>query len=99
MLQLVQQLDASFSRLVLVTVGPPGLDAMVDAATTTPVIVADRQSGENVAQAAAKALALDDTVLFGRVLLTQANARTAILQADAQVNAPAPAPPPGTALA
>jgi len=98
-LQLVQQLDASFARLVLVTVGPPGLGAMVDAATTTPVVVADAQPGESVAQTAAKALALDDTVLFGRILLLQANARSAILQADAQVNAPPPPPPAGAAFA
>ena len=41
----------------------------------------------------AKTLAVDDTIMFGRVMLVQANARSAILQADAQVNAP---PPNGT---
>lgn len=97
-LQLVQQLEATFSRLVLITVGPPALHAMVDAATTNPVIEASSTSPEEVAQAAAKALALDDTVLFGRVLLTQANARSAILQADAQINI-APQAPPGSAIA
>ncbi len=39
----------------------------------------------------AKAFALEDTVVFGRVLLMQANGRSAVLRADAQLNAPAAA--------
>jgi len=42
---------------------------------------------ESAAFAVAKALAMDDTVVFGRVLLLQANVKTTILQADAQLNA------------
>ena len=43
-------------------------------------------------QGRAKTLAVDDTVLFGRVMLVQGQARSEILQADAQLNAPRPAP-------
>lgn len=96
--QLVQQLDATFARLVYVTSGPPSLHAMVSASTTNPVIDAE-DSPDATAQAVAKAFAFDDTVLFGRVMLTQANMRSAILQADAQLNAPPPPQPPGTAMA
>ncbi|MBV8601174.1 MAG: hypothetical protein JO359_06360 [Candidatus Eremiobacteraeota bacterium] len=98
-MQLVQQLDASFARLVYVTLGPPSLAAMVNGITVNPVIDAGVQSAEFVAQAVAKTLAIDDTVLFGRVMLMQANARSAVLQADAQLNVPPPPPAPGTALA
>jgi hypothetical protein len=98
LLQLVQQLDATFARLVHVAVGPPGLASAVEGATTNPVLDGSAMTPQALALAAAKALALDDTVVFGRVLLTQANARSAVLQADAQLNAPQPVPP-GTALA
>lgn len=97
--QLVQQLDATFARLVYVTSGPPSLHAMVSASTTNPVIDADEDSPDRTAQSVGKAFAFDDTVLFGRVMLTQANMRSAILQADAQLNAPPPPQPPGTAMA
>jgi hypothetical protein len=97
--QLVQQLDATFARLVYVTSGPPSLHAMVSASTTNPVIDVAEKPSEIAAQAVAKAFAFDDTVLFGRVMLTQANMRSAILQADAQLNAPPPPQPPGTAMA
>jgi phosphoribosylaminoimidazole-succinocarboxamide synthase len=98
-IQLVQQLDATFSRLVFVTSGPSSLYAMVNAATTNPVVDLAGHAPEVAAQAVAKAFGLDDTVLFGRVMLMQANRRSAILQADAQLNAPPPPPPPGTAIA
>jgi phosphoribosylaminoimidazole-succinocarboxamide synthase len=96
--QLVQQLDASFSRLVYLTSGPPSLHAIVNGVTTNPTIDVSGHSPEVAAQAAAKAFGLDDTVVFGRVMLTQANMRSAILQADAQLNAPQP-PPSGSAIA
>ena len=96
--QLVQQLDASFARLVYMTSGPPSLHAILNAATTNPVVEATSQSPDVAALAVAKAFSLDDTVLFGRVMLTQANMRSALLQLDAQLNAPQP-PPPGAAIA
>jgi phosphoribosylaminoimidazole carboxylase/phosphoribosylaminoimidazole-succinocarboxamide synthase len=99
-LQVVQQLDTQFPRLLYVAVGAAhsGLPGLLDAATSTPVVRAASFAPHEVALSCAKALALDDTVMFGRVLLVQANRRSAILQADAQLNAPAPAPP-GTVLA
>ena len=60
--QLVQQLDATFARLVYVSYGPPGLHAMMNGATTNLVIDAPGESPEVVAQSVAKAFALDDTV-------------------------------------
>jgi phosphoribosylaminoimidazole-succinocarboxamide synthase len=93
-LQIVQQLDATFARLVYVASGPQ-LAAMLSAATPAPVFDATEYGPDELALAVTKTLALDDTVLFGRTLLVQANARSAILQADAQLNTP-PASPNGT---
>jgi phosphoribosylcarboxyaminoimidazole (NCAIR) mutase len=87
-LQLLQQHDATFARLMYVTFS--GLDgslhAIIDNATNNPVV---EGSGDpnTVALHCAKILALEDTVLFGRTLLVQTNARSAVLQADAQLNA------------
>jgi len=86
-LQAVQQLDGTFSRMVFVASGPQ-LAAMLAAATPTPVFDATEFDEDELALAVAKTLALDDTVMFGRVLLVQANARSAVLHADAQINAP-----------
>lgn len=97
--QLAQQLDATFARLVYVTAGPPSLHAMLSGATTNPVLDATAAGPELTAHAVAKTFGLDDTVLFGRVMLTQANIRSALLQADAALNAPPSPPPPGTAIA
>lgn len=97
--QLVQQLDATFARLVFMTSGPASLHAVVNGATTNPVVDVSTQTPETAALAVAKAFSLDDTVLFGRVMLTQANMRSALLQIDAQLNAPPPPPPPGAAFA
>jgi hypothetical protein len=61
------------------------LHAMIDNATSNPVI--DGSGDPNaLALHCAKVLALEDTVLFGRTLLVQTNARSAVLQADAQIN-------------
>jgi phosphoribosylaminoimidazole-succinocarboxamide synthase len=84
-----QQLDASFARLVYVASGPQ-LAAMLAAATPTPVFDATEYEPDELALIVAKTLAMDDTVMFGRVMLVQANARTAVLAADAQINAPTP---------
>ena len=87
-LQLVQQLDATFGRLVYITLGASAaLFAMVNAATSN-VVLAAGEDDEATVLACAKPLAIDDTVLFGRVLLAQANARSAVLQADAVLNQP-----------
>ncbi|MDQ2908856.1 MAG: hypothetical protein M3R44_05820 [Candidatus Eremiobacteraeota bacterium] len=88
-LQAVQQLDASFARLMYIASGPH-LAAMLAAATPTPVFDATEFDPAELALVAAKTLALDDTISFGRVLLVQANARSAVLHADAQLNAPTP---------
>jgi hypothetical protein len=96
-LQLVQQLDATFARLVFVAVSGPdsALRGILDNASTNPVFPFV-DSVDQVAMRCAKTLALEDTVLFGRTLLMQTNARSAIMQADAGVNAQAP---PQTGLA
>jgi hypothetical protein len=65
---------------------------MLGGATPNQVFDASDADAESTATACAKALALDDTVLFGRVMLVQGHARSAILQADAQLNAPRPVP-------
>jgi len=44
---------------------------------------------ENAALAAAKILAVDDTVLYGRVLVSQHRRRAAVIEADARLNAQA----------
>ena len=102
-LQLVSQLEATFARLIFVTIGPAtsALPALIDNASANPVVVVDVADprADDVARAAAKAFALDDTVVFGRVLLLQANARSTVLGADAQLNQPPPSAPPGTARA
>ena len=102
-LQLVAQLEATFARMVFVAIGPAGnaLGAVLDNATANPVVdvdVADPRT-EDVAMTCAKAFALEDSVVFGRVLLLQANRRSAVLAADAQLNAPSPPSPPGIAHA
>jgi phosphoribosylaminoimidazole-succinocarboxamide synthase len=102
-LQLVAQLEATFPRMVAVTVGSAtsALPGLVDNATANPVVAVDVADprGDDVALRCAKAFALEDTVVFGRVLLMQANARSAVLQADAQLNLPPPPVPPGVARA
>ncbi|HEV3089451.1 MAG TPA: phosphoribosylaminoimidazolesuccinocarboxamide synthase [Candidatus Elarobacter sp.] len=102
-LQLISQLEATFARMIVVAIGSAtsALPAVLDNASANPVIAVDAADPrpDDVARAAAKAFALDDTVVFGRVLLLQANARSAILGADAQLNVPPPPPPPGTARA
>jgi phosphoribosylaminoimidazole-succinocarboxamide synthase len=95
-LQLVTQLDATFARLVIVTVGSGdgALANAVEFASATPVVRAPASADvELVALQCAKAFALEDTIVFGRVLLVQANLRSAVLQADAGLNVP----PPGKA--
>jgi phosphoribosylaminoimidazole-succinocarboxamide synthase len=106
--QLVTQLEATFARLIFIAVDGDGVLAKtLEYATPAPVIAATAPSAANDAQAVAlrcaKVLGAEDTVLFGRTLLVQGNARSAILQADAQLQVPPPNmqpgnPPPGTSL-
>jgi phosphoribosylaminoimidazole-succinocarboxamide synthase len=102
-LQLLSQLEATFARMIVVTIShaTSSLPAVVDNATANPIVVVDVADprADDVARACAKAFALEDTVVFGRILLLQANARAAVLGADAQLNAPPPPAPPGVAHA
>jgi phosphoribosylaminoimidazole-succinocarboxamide synthase len=93
-LQLVTQIDATFARALIVTVGSGdgALANMVEYATATPVVRAPATADVNlIALQCAKAFSLEDTVVFGRVLLVQANTRSTVLQADATLNQPPPA--------
>jgi phosphoribosylaminoimidazole-succinocarboxamide synthase len=98
-LQLVQQLEATFARLFFVAVGGEdgSLRAMLDSASSSPVFDW-RGDPASVAMQCAKLLALEDTVLYGRTLLMQANARSAILHADAMLQAQVHAPSVGNAV-
>lgn len=89
--QIAQLLDATFPRLVYVASGPQ-LAAMLGGTTPAPVFDATEFEPDELALALVKTLALDDTVLYGRTLLVQANARSAVMAADAQLNAPPPSP-------
>jgi len=96
-LQLVQQLEATFARLIFVAVGADdSLRAMLDSASSSPVFDW-RGDPQHVAMQCAKLLGLEDTVLYGRTLLMQANARSAVLHADAMLQQQLAAPP-GTKL-
>ncbi len=84
-LQLMAQLEASFARLVVIPVGENELlRSMLEAASSAPV-VDGRDDIARVMMQCAKVFGLEDTVLFGRTLLMQANARSAVLHADASL--------------
>jgi phosphoribosylaminoimidazole-succinocarboxamide synthase len=95
-LQLLAQIDVTFPRLVLVAIGERGsaIFGLLDHVSPDPVVRIDAASPalETAAFAVAKTFAMDDTVVFGRVLLLQANVKTMVLQADAQLNATAAGP-------
>jgi phosphoribosylaminoimidazole-succinocarboxamide synthase len=96
-LQLIQQLEATFARLIFVAVADDdSLRAMLDSASSSPVFDW-RGDPHHVAMQCAKLLGLEDTVLYGRTLLMQANARSAVLHADAMLQQQ-PGIPPGTKL-
>lgn len=90
-LQLIAQLDATFAKMVVVAVGPTtsALAGMIDTVTANPVLRIDAAAIDldGIAFGCAKALGLEDTVVFGRVMLMQANVRSAVMQADAQLQA------------
>jgi phosphoribosylaminoimidazole-succinocarboxamide synthase len=84
-LQLITQLEASFARLILVAIGETDvLRTMLDAVSSAPVLDGELEP-ERLALACAKLLGLEDTVLYGRTLLMQANARSNVLHADASL--------------
>jgi len=84
-LQLIAQLEASFARLILVAVGETDvLRNMLDAVSSAPVLDSELEP-ERLALVCAKLLGLEDTVLYGRTLLMQANARSNVLHADASL--------------
>jgi phosphoribosylaminoimidazole-succinocarboxamide synthase len=101
-LQLVSQLESTFARMIVVAVGPAGsaLPGLLEHASASPVVRVDagRIDLDAIAFTCAKAFGLEDTVVFGRVLLMQANVRSSVLHADAQLQTQA-ALPPGAALA
>ena len=97
-LQLVQQMEATFARLFFVAIGEDdALRAMLDASSSSPVLAWRGDPGAFALQCA-KVLALDDTVLYGRTLLMQANARSAVLHADAMLQQPNAGSAPGASL-
>ncbi|HVA33050.1 MAG TPA: hypothetical protein VNG31_02810, partial [Candidatus Baltobacteraceae bacterium] len=84
-LQLVGQLEATFARLIFVAVGENDLlRAMLDAASSYPVLDGRADMGRLTLQCS-KMLGLEDTVLYGRTLLMQANARSNVVHADASL--------------
>jgi phosphoribosylaminoimidazole-succinocarboxamide synthase len=84
-MQLAQQLEAGFARLILVAVGESDLLlSMLDATSSAPVLDGTREPAR-LAMECAKLLGLEDTVLYGRTLLMQANARSSVLHADASL--------------
>jgi hypothetical protein len=98
-------LDANFKRQRLVFAAVCGaesaLPAILEHTTGQPVVRFDPAAGgiEEAALRCAKVLALDDTVVFGRTLLLDAQGRAQVLSLNAQLNAPPPPPQPGTAFA
>jgi phosphoribosylaminoimidazole-succinocarboxamide synthase len=92
-LQLVQQLEATFARLIFVAAGEDDLlRSMLEATTSSPVLDG-RIPPDRLTVQCAKLLGLEDTVLYGRTLLMQANARSAVVHADASLQQQAPRPP------
>ena len=84
-LQLIGQLEATFARLLFVTVGENDLlRSMIDAATTSPVLDGGLPP-QRLTMECAKLLGLEDTVLYGRTLMMQANARSSVIHADASL--------------
>lgn len=99
-LQMVAHLEATFARLVFVPVGSGdgALAGMIEYASASPVVRAPAGTDADlVALQCAKAFGLEDTIVFGRVLLLQANARSLVMAADDELNRPQP--PPGGRLA
>jgi hypothetical protein len=91
-MQLAQQLEASFARLIIVAVGENDLlRSMLDSISAAPVLDGTIEP-QRLAMECAKLLGLEDTVLYGRTLLMQANARSNVLHADASLQQPVSIP-------
>ncbi len=91
-LQLMQQLEASFARLIVIAVGENDLlRSMLDANSSAPVLDGATETQRLITQCA-KLFGLEDTVLYGRTLLMQANARSSVVHADASLQQPPPVP-------
>jgi len=91
-LQLMQQLEASFARLIVVAVGENDLlRSMLDANSSAPVLDGGTETQRLITQCA-KLFGLEDTVLYGRTLLMQANARSSVVHADASLQQAPPVP-------
>ena len=91
-LQLVQQLETTFARLVFVAADEHDLlRTMLDAASSSPVLDG-RADPQQLTMQCAKLFGLEDTVLFGRTLLMQANARSSVIAADSSLQHAAPSP-------
>ncbi len=91
-LQLMQQLEASFARLIVVAVGENDLlRSMLDANSSAPVLDGGTETQRLITQCA-KLFGLEDTVLYGRTLLMQANARSSVAHADASLQQQQPMP-------
>jgi phosphoribosylaminoimidazole-succinocarboxamide synthase len=92
-LQLVSQLEAAFARLAFVAVGDqPALKTMLESSSSSPVFDGSLPPDELALQCA-KIFGLEDTVLYGRTLLTQANARSNVIAADASMQQMQSVPP------
>jgi phosphoribosylaminoimidazole-succinocarboxamide synthase len=93
-LSLIQQLEVAFPRLVFVALGSPDFARMIEYTTTAPVYSITPEAKvddiEALALRVAKSFALDDTVMYGRTILTQGGIRSVVLQADMKLNQPAP---------
>ena len=84
-LQLVQQIETTFARVAFVAAAESDvLLAMLDAATSAPVLDG-RIEVSQVTLQCAKIFGLEDTVLFGRTLLMQANARSSVVAIDSSL--------------
>jgi|SRR5579884_637087 len=98
-------LDANFlrQRLVFAAVarGDSALPAILEHATGTPVVTLDvaRTAVDDAALRCAAILGIDDSVVYGRVLMREMQARSEALTVNAQLNAPPPPTPPGVARA
>jgi phosphoribosylaminoimidazole-succinocarboxamide synthase len=87
-MQLVAQLEATFARLIVIAVGENEvLRSMLDATSSAPVLDG-RVETQRLALECAKLFGLEDTVLYGRTLLLQANARSSVIAADATLQQP-----------
>jgi phosphoribosylaminoimidazole-succinocarboxamide synthase len=87
-MQLVAQLEATFARLIVIAVGENEvLRSMLDATSSAPVLDGSIET-QRLALECAKLFGLEDTVLYGRTLLLQANARSSVIAADATLQQP-----------